>query len=174
MSEVDLKSYRPLSISARHGVALCCMELFCKKYGLDHVEMNKMIKHQWEWSTLNANRFDEWAEKKPRLVWIALGDEYEGDLEEFLVKKGVDPVEFRELIESVAEIIDWNLYGNIDEEKSFEFLTKVLALSMKHGLQIPEASHFMNSTFKDNHGWGKKLTPKERDQWRLLANPNLS
>lgn len=167
MADFDLKSYRPLSISARHAVALVCFEKFCEKFDLDHPLITQMLDHQWEWSTLNSDRFDDWAEKKPQLVWVALGEEYSEEFEVYLISKEIDPVEFRELIESAVEIVDWNLFGNVDEEKSFEFLNQVLEISAKYDISPPPASKFVNSSFKENHGWGKKLTPEERDQWRF-------
>jgi hypothetical protein len=167
----DLLGAGELSLIARLCLSLCCFERYCQARDLACESIRGFVEYMWEWplrmSTPDA--FSDWQEKATELVETGLGDPPPVDVAARLQEKGVDPIEFRKLVESTVEIIWGSFFAASDNEGSLEHLAQVVSICKRWGLAIPPVSAFVESRFTDRNGWGARATPDQRDRWKRLA-----
>jgi hypothetical protein len=53
-----------------------------------------------------------------------------------------------------------------DRAASLAQLQRVVATCERRGIAAPPVDVFVESRFADRHGWGNRVTRKQRDQWR--------
>lgn len=161
---------RELSLTARLAIALHCLERYCEKFELHHVEIDAFLDDLWEFPLVDERRWNEWEQGHPQLVGAALGDAWPAGFKEFLNAHHIDPESFRELLSNVAEIVFGSFYGAAEDVPSMEYLLAVLKVAEQSGIRPPPSRCFADSRFAHCHGWGKKLTAPERDAWRVLVD----
>ena len=156
-----------LSLTARLAIALHCFRDYCRKLGLQHVEIERLLDDLWEFPVDNVReRWDEWEHGHPVLLYVGLGDAWPEGFEEFLRSNNVDPDDFRPLITGVVEVVFSSFYAAADDKESMEHLRNVLTIVTAVGVEPRPLERFASSRFADGHGWGKPLTITERDEWR--------
>jgi len=152
---------------ARLGVALCCFERYCHTVGLETNSIHEFLSYMWEWPLMmTPERFGEWEGKRTTLVDSGLGGAMPADIEPSLREKGIDTVEFRNLVESTVEIIWGSFYGASDTRGSLRDLDRVISICKRRGVEPPTLDTFADSRFKDGHGWGERVSKDQRDRWR--------
>jgi hypothetical protein len=172
MSSGDSDDYAKLSLTAKLALGLHCFAGYCRVRKIDHPAITAFLDDLWEFPIIsNPVQFGKWQESHPTLVAVALGDDYPIEFEEFLVENLVSPVEFRDLLANVVEIIFSSFYVASDNGVALQFLDSVLTIVRKHGVISPPKERFAASRFCDRHGWGQPLTPLERDIWRAEEPP---
>lgn len=159
--------YRHLSLTARMAVALHCFSRYCSKLELRHDDIDAFVDYLWEFPLIE--RWDLWEEHAPRLLQVALGDNWPADLQEFLLIRLESANQFRTLLGAVAEIVFGSGYGAADDEMSMRYLAKAIYLVDQFGVRPPPPEEFAESLFVDNHGWGNKITEEVRNRWRSVV-----
>ncbi len=159
-----------LSLVARLGVALCCFERYCRAVGLETKSIQDFSSYMWEWPLMiTPGWFEEWEAKRTSLVDFGLGEGLPGDVEPALRDKGLDAVEFRNLVEATVEIIWGSFYAASDDRGSLKDLARVVSICERRGIRPPTLDVFAESRFKDGHGWGERISKDQRDQWRAAS-----
>lgn len=167
MTADQLNNYCKLSLSARIAVALHCFERYCRAKRLRHPMIDAFLDHMWELPCITS--FPAWESRRCELVKVGLGDPFPREILDLLQTAGVSEKEFRQLIEGSVEIIYTSAYGKSDDAGSLRFLDRVLQITASAGVPPPPPRLFLSSLFADCHGWGIKLSPEQRDDWRYKA-----
>ena len=159
-----------LSLVARLGVALCCFERYCRSVGLETKSIQDFLSYMWEWPLMMApGWFEDWEATRTSLVDFGLGEALPGDVEPALRDRGLDPVEFRSLVEATVEVIWGSFYAASDDLGSLKDLAQVISICERRGIQPPTLAVFAESRFKDGHGWGDRISKDQRDRWRAAG-----
>lgn len=169
--DFDLVGASELSLIARLCLALCCFERYCEARGLACESVRGFVEYMWEWPLRMGapDVFSDWEGRATELVETGLGGPPPADVAARLQEKGIDPIEFRQLVESTVEIIWGSFFAAGDNEGSLAYLSRVVSICQRRGLAIPPVSAFAESRFTDRNGWGTRTTPDQRDRWRRLA-----
>jgi hypothetical protein len=166
--------YPDLSLTARLAVGLHCFHGYCRIRGLDHPVITEFLDDLWRFPVISdLKEFGQWERSHPPLVYVGLGDEFPVDFEVFLAESHVSPIEFRELLGCVVQIVFSSFYGASDNANASRFLNRVLEITKGYGVSPPPIERFSASRFADRHGWGNRLSPAERDSWRY-GNQDLT
>ena len=161
-------TYSDLSLAGRLAVALHCFEDYCHALDLQSPLITEFINHLWNWLNVNWECFDEWYYSGAILIAVADGGEYPPELETFLLGHSVDPLQFRRLVTSVADVIYISLFGGANDKRSLHALMSVVEIVKERGIEPPPAAYFKNSPFSDGSGCGNHLSPEEQKAWRQL------
>ena len=171
-ADQDLTGASELSLIARLCLALCCFERYCRATELQCKSIRDFVEYMWEWPLMaTPENFSDWEDKATGLVRMGRGGPPPADVAAVLQQKRIDPVEFRELVESTVEIIWGSFYAASDNRGSLEFLARVVSICKRRGVQIPPVIEFAESRFADDNGWGVRATPDQRDRWRRFSAP---
>jgi hypothetical protein len=162
-----LQEFLPLSLTARFAVALHCFGRYCQAHGLQSPEIDVFLDEMWQFPC--ATDFADWERRRPPLVDVALGDPFSPSLQQRLSQARVAPLEFRKLLSSTVEIVFGSLYGTADYHGSLAHLAAVIGIAAKARIAPPPPATFSNSLYEERHGWGPRLSPRERDRWRYQA-----
>jgi hypothetical protein len=147
-----------LSLAARLAVALHCFERYCQAHRLTSPALTEFLDYLWELSTIHGlEAFRGWERKQPLLVDIGLGGYFPEGYSEWLQDTGIEPAEFRALLEHTVEIVYSSFYGATDNSGSLTHLQCVLDMTKQAGITPPPLSHFAHSRFADGQGWGNDL-----------------
>jgi hypothetical protein len=160
-------NYRKLSLIARTAVALVCFERYCQTKGLRHPMIDAFLNQMWELPCIKS--LPDWESHNCELVHFALGDPLPREMLEALNSAGISEGEFRQLVENCVEIFYCSAYAASDNAGSLQALDQVLCVTSNVGVTPPPVQPFLLSLFDDAHGWGKKLSPDQRDGWRFRA-----
>lgn len=158
---------RDMSLTARLAVALHCFEAFCNKMEMVNPEIDALLDHLWEFPLVDRDHWDEWDGSHPALVEVGLGEPWPSGFEEMLIKRGIDPVQFRTLLGNLVEIIFHNFYVASDDNRSLRFLLDVITIVGRAGVRLHSLDVLMGSLFADRGGWGQRISRDERDHWRV-------
>jgi hypothetical protein len=167
------QSLAQLSLAARLAIALHCFEQYCQAHRLSSPAIVEFLDYLWQFPTIHGpEAFRSWERKQPLLVDIGLGGYFPEGYSEWLQDAGIEPAEFRALLEHTVEIVYGSFYGASDDSGSLTHLQHVLDLTKQAGITPPPLSHFAHSRFADRHGLGNTLSVAERDRWRNLLRAN--
>lgn len=170
MHKKNLKNAKSLSLIARLAIALHCYEACCVAWRLKSPLISEFLDYMWEWPIMmTENHFSEWESKTTAIVDFGLGDELPPELNKLLISSGVSEEQFRYLTENTVEIIWSSFYGASDNEGSLKYLENVMTVASSLGYTPPSFNEFIESCFKDKHGWGNVLTSEQKDQWRNIC-----
>lgn len=159
--------YRDLSLRARLAVALRCFERYCQTKGLRHPLVDEFLDRMWELPCIES--LPDWESRPCALVHVGLGDTFPPEFADLFGRDKFLKREFKELLESSVEIIYCSAYGKGDNTASLRFLDRVLSISFAANVTPPAVQPFAGSSFVDHDGWGKSLSPAQRDEWRFKA-----
>jgi len=160
-----------LSLSARIAIALHLFRGYCARRALTHPEIDRFVEHLWEFIGLQAGRdvFDNWVKNTPPLTGAGLGDPFPPGFDDVLMAAEVSESEFRSALSNTTEVLYFSMYGAADEEASRRFLVDLAALTQTLGVVWPDMSCFANSLWSECHGWGKRLSAKDLEDWRAAG-----
>lgn len=163
----SVNDYRNLSLRARVSVALLCFERYCQAKGLQHPMIYTFLDQMWELPCMTS--FPDWESHKCELIHVGIGDPFPCEIADLLTSAGISEQEFRKILESTVEIIYGSAYAKSDDDGSLRFLGLVFDITSSVGVSPPSAQPFLTSLFSDRHGWGVRLSPDQRDEWRFRA-----
>lgn len=138
------------------------------KKNLHHAEIDAFLDDLWEFPLIEEQQWNTWEKNHPSLVHNGLGDPLPSGFQVFLTSQGVDQEEFQRLIANVVEVVFSSFYGAADDASSWDYLKAVLKIADQTGISPPPLGVFLTSRFADRFGWGRKITPAERKEWRAL------
>lgn len=157
--------YGLLSLSARLAIALRVVERYFAAKGLTGPPFNVFLNHLWEVPVTDS--FPKWEGQYNDLLAFGLGDPLPPEMVPMLRDAGVSEELFRRLIGNTIEIVYGSLYAASDNSGSLRQLSDVLLMCQAAGISPPPLRWFATSRFTQRQGWGKKLSPQQRDEWRF-------
>lgn len=159
-----------LSLNARLAIALICVERYCAASTLYHPTIVSFLDHLWMWPLIESvSAFRTWENQQPDLVTVGLGGELMADLQQQLTGVGIEPTRFAAIIMAATEIVYGSLYGACDNPGSATDLHTVLVATGHNQHRTHLIAAFAGSRFTERGGWGRVLTPAERDAWRRIG-----
>jgi uncharacterized protein (DUF433 family) len=161
---------RDLSLSARLAVALECFTRYCRRCGLAHAELSAFVDYLWEFPVVISNctpeTFVQWEQGGPSLLDVRPSDPLPPGIEAAVLRAGLSPQEFRDLLFHVVQIVWGSFYAASDDFGSLSHLKNVIRITRAAGVFPPDYALYSSSRFADGGGWGARMTPEQRDEWR--------
>lgn len=152
-----------ISVVGRQCVAAICFERFCKKYRILHPAIDLFIDHIWKVTQVNPENFVDWEQGFQTMPITGQGEPYPTDLVEAVPK--ILWNDFDELTQFVFETSATTWYGS-DLEGTKTFLLKAIAIAIRHEIELPDLSFYVNSPIVHHGNWGQPLTNEQVEEWR--------
>lgn len=152
-----------LSVIGKQCSAVICFERFCRKYKLSHQYITDFINHVWKVCQVNPTTFVEWDEAFQDLAITGQGDPYPEELLEQIPKELLN--DFNKMSQAVFETSATTWYGD-NLPGTRKELFKVITLSLKHDINVPDFSLYTNPPIEDRGGWGPVLSDEVMKKWR--------
>jgi hypothetical protein len=158
-----IKQIDRLSVIGRQCVAVICLERYCKKYNINHPDIDLFINHVWKVTQVGPNNFSEWERGFAVMPITSQGDTYPEDLIKAIPIELFN--EFDLLTQYVFETSATTWYGS-DIEGTKRYLSKVIDIVSKKGIPIPELNNYINDPVEILGGWGPALNNEHLKAWR--------
>jgi uncharacterized protein (DUF433 family) len=169
---------RNLSLTARLAMALECFTRYCRRRGLEHADLSAFVDYLWEFPVVISNGrpdvFVEWEQGGPVLLDVGPRDPLPPGIEAAVLRAGLAPKEFRDLVFHVMEIVWGSFYAASDDRGSLSHLKNVIRITRAAGVVPPSYTLYSSSRFSDGGGWGARMTPEERDEWRQAGGASTA
>ena len=161
---------RQLSLTARLCIGLLVFKRLADATQLDSSEIDDFLDYLWQIPTLEGDGdLPSWDARRPPLMDFGFGGRLSADIHNSLERSGLTESEFRELVESLVEIVHSSMYGASDEAGSAAYLKTLVKIARDYSITPPPIEGFLDSRFADRQGWGAPQPPGTRDLWRKLA-----
>lgn len=124
------------------------------------------IEHVWKVTQVTPDTFGEWEQGFHSMPITGQGDTYPVDLAQAIPKELLN--DFDQLTQFVFETSATTWYGS-DIESTKNFLLKVLDITSKHNIPIPDLSFYKNPPIEHHGYWGPTVNDEQLQQWRNTA-----
>jgi hypothetical protein len=160
-------SYEDLSISALLATALLGVEDWRTKRELRDGHLEGLLSHLWEWPTVGPDTFNEWEQWTSPALEFGLGaGTFPSEMKTSWADAGLTEGDARTLLRSLVEIVYGHLFAAIERGRVLSDFHIVRQFLECDGIPLRPPAAFSDSPVADMHGWGFRLDPQRRDEWR--------